>query len=165
MKKRLLATSGVSQGEILSKYPIGLNMHGYVIEQVQPIPEFSLVAVKLKHSRTRSEHLHLDTPNDKNNVFLVAFKTNAPDATGVPHILEHTTLCGSFKYPVRDPFFKMLNRSLSNFMNAMTGHDYTYYPFATTNAKDFEKCMDVLFIVSFSSRSLLMRVLCKKDGD
>lgn len=143
LKKRLLATSGVSQGEILSKYPIGLNMHGYVIEQVQPIPEFSLVAVKLKHSRTGSEHLHLDTPNDKNNVFLVAFKTNAPDATGVPHILEHTTLCGSFKYPVRDPFFKMLNRSLSNFMNAMTGHDYTYYPFATTNAKDFENLMDV----------------------
>lgn len=143
LKKRYLATSGASQGEILSKYPIGLNVHGYVIENVQPIPEFSLVAVKLKHDRTGSEHLHLDTPNDKNNVFLVAFKTNAPDATGVPHILEHTTLCGSFKYPVRDPFFKMLNRSLSNFMNAMTGHDYTYYPFATTNAKDFENLMDV----------------------
>jgi len=143
LKRRLLASSGATQGEILSKYPIGLNMHGYVIEQVQPIPEFSLVAVKLKHSRTGSEHLHLDTPNDKNNVFLVAFKTNAPDATGVPHILEHTTLCGSFKYPVRDPFFKMLNRSLSNFMNAMTGHDYTFYPFATTNAKDFENLMDV----------------------
>lgn len=132
-----------SQAEVLSKYPIGLQVHGFSIDHVQPIPEFSLVAVKLKHTRTGLEHLHLDNPNDKNNVFLVALKTNPPDNTGVPHILEHTTLCGSYKYPVRDPFFKMLNRSLSNFMNAMTGHDYTYYPFATTNTKDFDNLMDV----------------------
>lgn len=102
-----------------------------------------MVAVKLKHAKTGSEHLHLDVPHDKNNVFLVAFKTNPPNNTGVPHILEHTTLCGSYKYPVRDPFFKMLNRSLSNFMNAMTGHDYTFYPFATTNQTDFNNLMDV----------------------
>lgn len=139
---RGFATSS-NQADTLSKYPIGLNYYGFSIEQVQPIPEFSLVAVKLKHNKTGSEHLHLDAPHDRNNVFLVAFKTNPPDATGVPHILEHTTLCGSYKYPVRDPFFKMLNRSLSNFMNAMTGHDYTFYPFATTNAKDFENLMDV----------------------
>lgn len=146
LRKRCLATSvhpSASQLESLSKYPVGLNVHGYVIENVQPIPEFSLVAVKLKHGKTGLQHLHLDAPHDKNNVFLVAFKTNPPDSTGVPHILEHTTLCGSAKYPVRDPFFKMLNRSLSNFMNAMTGHDYTFYPFATTNQKDFENLMDV----------------------
>lgn len=125
------------------KYPVGLQVHGYNIKQVKPIPEFSLIAVQLEHEKTGSEHLHLDAALDKNNVFLAAFKTNPPDATGVPHILEHTTLCGSHKYPVRDPFFKMLNRSLSNFMNAMTGHDYTFYPFATTNAKDFENLMDV----------------------
>lgn len=138
---RCLAT--FSQSSVLSKYPIGLNLYGYVVDNVRPIPEFSLVAVHLKHERTGSEHLHLDSPNDNNNVFSIAFKTNPPDATGVPHILEHTTLCGSAKYPVRDPFFKMTNRSLSNFMNAMTGHDFTYYPFATTNAKDFENLMDV----------------------
>lgn len=132
-----------SQAETLSKYPIGLLVHGFTISHVQPIPEFSLVAVKLKHTRTGLEHLHLDNPSDKNNVFAVALKTNPPDFSGVPHILEHTTLCGSYKYPVRDPFFKMLNRSLSNFMNAMTGHDYTYYPFATTNAKDYNNLMDV----------------------
>lgn len=131
------------QARILRKYPVGATYHGFEIAQVQPVPEFSLVAVHLKHQRTGGQHLHLDAPADENNVFLVAFKTNPPDATGVPHILEHTTLCGSYKYPVRDPFFKMLNRSLSNFMNAMTGHDYTYFPFATTNAKDFENLMDV----------------------
>lgn len=126
-----------------SKYPVGTNIHGYVVERVQPIPEFSLVAVQLKHQKTGAVHLHLDAPHDRNNVFSVAFKTNPPDATGVPHILEHTTLCGSHKYPVRNPFFKMLNRSLSNFMNAMTGHDYTFYPFATTNPRDFHNLMDV----------------------
>jgi Zn-dependent M16 (insulinase) family peptidase len=126
----------------LSKYPIGLNIHGYTINDVKPIPEFSLIAVHLTHT-SGSEHLHLDSENDHNNVFSVAFKTNPPNDTGVPHILEHTTLCGSSKYPVRDPFFKMTNRSLSNFMNAMTGHDYTFYPFATTNSKDFENLMDV----------------------
>lgn len=143
LPKRLLATSAYSRADTLSKYPIGLKLHGYSIQQVQPIDEFSIVAVKLKHDKTGLEHLHLDAPTDKNNVFLIALKTNPPDATGVPHILEHTTLCGSHKYPVRDPFFKMLNRSLSNFMNAMTGHDYTYYPFATTNPKDFDNLMDV----------------------
>lgn len=142
LHRRFLATSA-SQANLLSKYPIGLNVHGFSIEDVQPVPEFSLVAVKLKHPRTGLEHLHLDSPSDKNNVFSVALKTNPPDCSGVPHILEHTTLCGSYKYPVRDPFFKMLNRSLSNFMNAMTGHDYTFYPFATTNRKDFDNLMDV----------------------
>lgn len=129
--------------DIQSKYVLGADILGYKVEQVEPILEFSLVAVKLKHGKTGLEHLHLDASHDNNNVFLIAFKTNPPDNTGVPHILEHTTLCGSEKYPVRDPFFKMLNRSLSNFMNAMTGHDYTYYPFATTNSKDFDNLMDV----------------------
>lgn len=136
---RLLTT----QAEVLGKYPVGLTVHGFSIEDVQPIPEFSLVAVQLKHAKTGLQHLHLDSPGDRNNVFSVALKTNPPNRSGVPHILEHTTLCGSYKYPVRDPFFKMLNRSLSNFMNAMTGHDYTYYPFATTNRRDFDNLMDV----------------------
>ncbi|KAG8443350.1 hypothetical protein GDO86_011952 [Hymenochirus boettgeri] len=65
------------------------------------------------------------------------------DSTGVPHILEHTVLCGSQKYPCRDPFFKMLNRSLSTFMNAFTASDYTMYPFSTQNAKDFQNLLSV----------------------
>ncbi|KAG7662904.1 CYM1 [[Candida] subhashii] len=136
-------SKAATDASVLRKYPIGLTVHGFEIKQVQPIPEYSIVAVNLKHQKSGSEHLHVDATNDNNNVFSIAFKTNPPDHTGVPHILEHTTLCGSEKYPVRDPFFKMTNRSLSNFMNAMTGHDYTYYPFATTNAKDYENLMDV----------------------
>ncbi|XP_003221996.2 presequence protease, mitochondrial [Anolis carolinensis] len=71
------------------------------------------------------------------------------DSTGVPHILEHTVLCGSQKYPVRDPFFKMLNRSLSTFMNAFTASDYTLYPFSTQNHKDFQNLLSVYLDAAF----------------
>ena len=71
------------------------------------------------------------------------------DSTGVPHILEHTVLCGSRKYPVRDPFFKMLNRSMATFMNAMTASDWTMYPFSTQNAKDYDNLMDVYLDACF----------------
>lgn len=145
LTRSYLATSSrlPSATELISKYPVGLSVHGFTIEDVQVVPEFSLVSVQLKHANTGLRHLHLASPSDNNNVFSVAFKTNPPNSSGVPHVLEHTTLCGSYKYPVRDPFIKMLNRSLGNFMNAMTGHDYTYYPFATTNRKDFDNLMSV----------------------
>ncbi|XP_012658767.2 presequence protease, mitochondrial isoform X2 [Otolemur garnettii] len=71
------------------------------------------------------------------------------DNTGVPHILEHTVLCGSQKYPCRDPFFKMLNRSLSTFMNAFTASDYTLYPFSTQNPKDFQNLLSVYLDATF----------------
>ncbi|GMM48162.1 Cym1 protein [Pichia kluyveri] len=130
------------ESKYLKKYPIGSEISGYKIERLEQVPEFNLVAVGLEHQKTGSKHLHIDR-QDNNNVFSIIFKTNTPNNTGLPHILEHTTLCGSEKYPVRDPFFKMLNRSLSNFMNAMTGHDYTFYPFSTTNVKDFNNLMDI----------------------
>ena len=138
--KRLAST--YEQAKILRKYPIGSIVHGYEIKRVLPVPELRLTAVDLTHEQTGSQHLHIDR-NDSNNIFSIAFKTNPPNATGVPHILEHTTLCGSQKYPVHDPFFKMLNKSLANFMNAMTGQDYTFFPFATTNSKDYSNLTDV----------------------
>ena len=128
--------SSYAQAQAVRKYPVGGIFHGYEVRRTLPVPELRLTAVDLVHSQTGAEHLHIDR-DDKNNVFSIAFKTNPPDSTGVPHILEHTTLCGSVKYPVRDPFFKMLNKSLANFMNAMTGPDYTFFPFSTTNPQDF----------------------------
>ena len=106
------------------------------------MPELHLTALKLEHDKTGAEYLHVDR-DDKNNVFAINFKTNPIDRTGLPHILEHVTLCGSEKYPVRDPFFKMMPRSLSNFMNAFTSPDYTSYPFATTNVQDYHNLSSV----------------------
>lgn len=134
--------STYNQRAVLRKYPVGGIIHGFQVRRAVPVPELKLTAVDLIHEQTGAEHLHIDR-DDKNNVFSIAFRTLPPDATGVPHILEHTTLCGSEKYPVRDPFFKMLNKSLANFMNAMTGPDYTFFPFATTNARDFVNLRDV----------------------
>ncbi|KAI9750811.1 MAG: Mitochondrial presequence protease [Lichina confinis] len=120
----------------------GTQLHGFTLRRTKRVPELELTAYHLQHDKTGADYLHV-ARDDKNNVFSIGFKTNPPDGTGVPHILEHTTLCGSKRYPVRDPFFKMLPRSLSNFMNAFTSSDHTSYPFATTNQQDFSNLLSV----------------------
>ncbi|MDX1432887.1 MAG: insulinase family protein [Gammaproteobacteria bacterium] len=95
-----------------------------------------------EHRATGARHLHLASQDD-NNAFLVALRTVPCDDTGVAHILEHVSLCGSEHYPVRDPFFMMLRRSLNTFMNAFTARDWTAYPFATQNRKDFDNLLRV----------------------
>ncbi|KAJ0166430.1 Mitochondrial presequence protease [Colletotrichum tanaceti] len=127
----------------LSQYPKpGDKLHGFTLLRTKHVPELELTALHLQHDKTGADYLHI-ARDDSNNVFSIGFKTNPPDDTGVPHILEHTTLCGSQKFPIRDPFFKMLPRTLSNFMNAFTASDHTFYPFATTNAQDFKNLMSV----------------------
>ncbi|PFH57559.1 hypothetical protein XA68_14865 [Ophiocordyceps unilateralis] len=127
----------------LSNYPTaGDKLHGFTLVRAKRVPELELAALHLQHDKTGAEYLHI-ARDDSNNVFSIGFKTNPPDDTGVPHILEHTTLCGSKKYPIRDPFFKMMPRTLSNFMNAFTASDHTYYPFATTNTQDFKNLVSV----------------------
>jgi len=86
--------------------------------------------------------VHLDS-SDMDNVFSVLFRTPTDDHTGKPHILEHLALCGSKHYPVRDPFFNMLKRSLNTYMNAWTGSDFTMYPFSTQNAQDFRNLLSI----------------------
>lgn len=120
----------------------GESLHGFTLTRVKNVPELELTALHFQHDKTGADYLHI-AKDDKNNVFTIGFKTNPPDRTGVPHILEHNTLCGSDRYPVRDPFFKMMPRSLNNFMNAMTYPEHTVYPFATTNAQDFKNLMSV----------------------
>ncbi|KAM5156938.1 presequence protease, mitochondrial isoform 1-T2 [Mantella aurantiaca] len=131
-----------SASERALDYKPGQVIHGFTVNEVTPIPEFFLTAVKLSHENTGAKYLHL-ARDDSNNLFSVQFRTTPMDSTGVPHILEHTVLCGSQKYPCRDPFFKMLNRSLSTFMNAFTASDYTMYPFSSQNPKDFQNLLSV----------------------
>src|SRR5690606_16232110 len=103
------------------------------------------------HRKTGARHFHLAADNPE-NVFLVAFKTVPQDSTGVAHILEHTALCGSEHYPVRDPLFMMIRRSLNTFMNAFTSSDWTAYPFASQNLKDFHNLLDVYLDSAFFAR-------------
>lgn len=81
-----------------SSFPqVGERLHGFTLKRIKQVPELELTALELKHDKTGAEYLHI-ARDDANNVFSIGFKTNPPDDTGVPHILEHTTLCGSEKY-------------------------------------------------------------------
>ncbi len=113
-----------------------------------PIASLGLTVEEYRHRVTGAPHLHLAADNDE-NVFMVAFRTVPMDSTGVAHILEHTALCGSERYPVRDPFFMMLRRSLNTFMNAFTSSDWTAYPFASQNRKDFDNLLAVYLDAAF----------------
>ncbi len=114
----------------------------------QPVPALRLEFQEYRHRATGARHLHL-AADDPHNAFMVAFLTVPQDSTGVAHILEHTSLCGSQRYPVRDPFFMMIRRSLHTFMNAFTSGDWTAYPFASQNRKDFSNLLDVYLDATF----------------
>jgi len=126
----------------------GTQLGSYHIKETQLIAELNLGAIVLEHVPTGARHLHLAC-DDPNNVFAVGFRTPPADSTGVAHILEHTVLCGSQKFPVRDPFFAMLRRSLNTFMNAMTASDWTLYPIASLNRKDFYNLMEIYLDATF----------------
>jgi Zn-dependent M16 (insulinase) family peptidase len=115
------------------------------------IPSLNLTVEEYRHHKTGALHYHLAS-NNPENVFLVAFRTVPMDSTGVAHILEHTALCGSKKFPVRDPFFMMIRRSLNTFMNAFTSSDWTAYPFASKNRKDYFNLLEVYMDAAFFSR-------------
>lgn len=129
----------------------GMQIHGFDVERSTAVAELDLFCHELKHAATGARYLHL-SKEDRENTFAVAFKTVPRDSTGVAHILEHTVLCGSSRYPVRDPFFSMMRRSLSTFMNAFTASDWTLYPFSTENRKDFYNLLDVYLDASFFPR-------------
>ncbi|MBF0421629.1 MAG: insulinase family protein, partial [Magnetococcales bacterium] len=114
----------------------------------EPVEALKITVESYLHEATGARHLHLQA-DDPHNAFLVAFLTVPSDSTGVAHILEHTALCGSRRYPVRDPFFMMLRRSLSTFMNAFTASDWTAYPFASQSRKDFSNLLDVYLDAAF----------------
>ncbi|XP_041986711.1 presequence protease, mitochondrial [Aricia agestis] len=133
LKKKEWVSTNFSPGNVY---------HGFVCTDVELVKEYNMTAYFLTHEKTKTEYLHLER-DDSNNVFSVGFRTTPLDSMGTPHILEHTVLCGSEKYPVRDPFFKMLNRSLATFMNALTGPDYTFYPFSSQNEVDYRNLQKV----------------------
>jgi Zn-dependent M16 (insulinase) family peptidase len=115
------------------------------------ITSLNVTLHQFEHIKTGATHLHISADNTE-NAFMVAFRTVPTDSTGVAHILEHTVLCGSEKYPVRDPFFMMLRRSLNTFMNAFTSSDWTAYPFASQNRKDYFNLLSVYLDATFFSR-------------
>lgn len=123
-------------------------VHGFVVRAVTPVPELNLVAIELEHEKSGARMLHL-LANDDENLFSINFPTPNRDDRGIPHILEHTVLSGSRRYPVRDPFFELVKMSMATFLNAMTGRDCTYYPVSSNVEKDLFNLADVYFDAVF----------------
>jgi Zn-dependent M16 (insulinase) family peptidase len=140
---------------------LGDSIYGYRIHRIVELEEIHSIFYELEHSATGARHVHISR-DDAENTFSVAFKTVPVNSTGVAHILEHTVLCGSERFPVRDPFFSMLRRSLSTFMNAFTASDWTMYPFSTQNKKDFHNLMHVYLDAAFFPR--LEELSFKQEG-
>ncbi len=118
------------------------DLHGFALVEETAIPELGSQARLYRHRKTGARYLSL-TNTDENKVFGVCFRTPPEDSTGVAHILEHSVLCGSRKYPVKEPFVELLKGSMQTFLNAFTFPDKTCYPVASTNEQDFYNLMDV----------------------
>jgi Zn-dependent M16 (insulinase) family peptidase len=114
----------------------------FVVTKVTPIRELQCTLRELLHIPTGAVIMHIEN-DDPENLFCLSFETLPTSSNGAPHILEHTVLCGSRKYPVKDPFFGMTRRSLNTFMNALTGADFTCYPAASQVEKDFYNLLNV----------------------
>jgi Zn-dependent M16 (insulinase) family peptidase len=121
---------------------VGDRYGDFVLKRIIDIDELKSTLRELEHTPTGAQVMHI-AAQDPENLFCLSFKTLPSSSNGVAHILEHTVLCGSRKFPVKDPFFAMSRRSLNTFMNALTGSDFTCYPAATQVEKDFYNLLDV----------------------
>ena len=118
------------------------NLHGFTLLREENIEEVNGIARVFEHDKTGARLIYISNDDD-NKVFHIGFRTPSDNSTGVAHIMEHSVLCGSRKYPVKEPFVELAKGSMNTFLNAMTYPDKTVYPIASTNDKDFMNLMDV----------------------
>lgn len=123
-------------------HTVGQLYHDFRLTKVLPIPELQCTLKELVHEPSGAQVMHIEN-DDPENLFCLSFQTLPDQSSGAAHILEHTVLCGSEKFPVKDPFFAMNRRSLNTFMNALTGADFTCYPAASQVHKDFYNLLEV----------------------
>lgn len=135
--------------------------HGFEIKDITVLKETRCIAYEMLHTKSSAKLIYLQT-DDTENLFSVAFRTFPKDNTGLPHILEHTVLCGSKRYPVKDPFVELLKTSLATFLNAMTYPDKTVYPCASINEEDFHNLLRVYCDAVFNP--LITKEHFKQEG-
>ena len=131
----------------------GDTMHGFKVVSLEKLPDIAATLVKMEYSSNGAELLWLDRDDD-NMTFAIAFRTVPEDDTGVAHILEHSVLCGSRKYPVKEPFVELLKSSFATFINAWTASDHTAYPVCSRDATDLLNLMDVYLDAVFHPLSV-----------
>ncbi|MCI8508369.1 MAG: insulinase family protein [Lachnospiraceae bacterium] len=138
-------------------------MENYTLLKEEQIEEVNGTAYLLEHDKTKA-HVLLVLNDDKNKVFNIGFRTPPSDDTGVPHITEHSVLCGSRKFPAKDPFVELAKGSLNTFLNAMTYPDKTVYPVASVNDKDFHNLMEVYLDAVFYPNTYSNDKILKQEG-
>ena len=138
-------------------------MKNYTETKRERIEELDCEAVQLIHDKTKAK-IFLLPNNDENKVFCIGFRTPPADSTGVAHILEHSVLCGSKKYPCKDPFIELAKGSMNTFLNAMTYPDKTVYPVASCNDKDFHNLVDVYLDAVFNTRIYEEEKIFRQEG-
>lgn len=135
----------------------------YKLVEKKYIKDIDSECILLEHEKTKAR-VFIAKNNDNNKVFNIAFRTPVSDNTGVPHILEHSVLCGSKKYPIKDPFVELAKSSFNTFLNAMTFPDKTCYPVASCNYKDFRNLMDVYLDAVFNPKIYENKQILMQEG-
>ena len=135
----------------------------YELIEKQQIPEMNSVGYLLRHKKTGAR-VALLSNDDENKVFNIGFRTPPADSTGVPHIMEHSVLCGSTDFPVKDPFVELVKGSLNTFLNAMTYPDKTVYPVASCNERDFQNLMHVYLDAVFHPNIYKEEKIFRQEG-
>ena len=138
-------------------------LQAYTILEKKEIKELNSVGYIMKHNQTGARIVLMEN-DDNNKVFCVGFRTPPKDSTGVAHIIEHSVLCGSDKFPVKDPFIELAKGSLNTFLNAMTFPDKTIYPVASCNEKDFQNLMDVYMDAVFHPNIYQEEKIFRQEG-
>lgn len=138
-------------------------LQAYTVIEKREIKDLNSVSYLLKHNKTGAR-VALLSNDDDNKVFYIGFRTPPKDSTGVAHIIEHSVLCGSDKFPVKDPFIELAKGSLNTFLNAMTYPDKTVYPVASCNEKDFQNLMDVYLDAVFHPNIYHEEKIFKQEG-
>ncbi|MCM1087005.1 MAG: insulinase family protein [Muribaculaceae bacterium] len=138
-------------------------LEAYTLLEKREIKELNSAACLMKHNKTGARIVLLSN-DDKNKVFYIGFRTPPKDSTGVAHIIEHSVLCGSRKFPVKDPFIELAKGSLNTFLNAMTYPDKTVYPVASCNDKDFRNLMDVYLDAVFHPNIYREEKIFRQEG-
>lgn len=136
---------------------------GFIVKEVSYVPEVDSDVYLLEHEKSGAKLLYLANSDD-NKVFSISFRTPPSDDTGLPHILEHSVLCGSRKYPLKEPFVELVKGSLNTFLNAMTFSDKTMYPIASRNDKDFRNLMDVYLDAVFYPKIYENKHILQQEG-
>lgn len=141
----------------------GTTCHGFAVERCETVPELDSDAYVLRHAASGARLLYLAC-DDENKAFAIGFKTPPANSTGVFHILEHSVLCGSAKFPVKEPFVDLIKSSMQTFLNAMTYPDKTIYPVATTNEQDLYNLMDVYLDAVFNPAIYTKPTIFEQEG-